>query len=128
MAKKNFMDGLDRVISIHNEPGETTKEAAAEVSPKVEKKKAAAEVMPKAEKKEAAAEKKTGKTKAPKAQESGKTIVFSARVSPDVAEFIKDYAFTKRLNVGEALEKIIYEYKDKYEKNAKNEPILKKDR
>lgn len=39
-------------------------------------------------------------------------------------KFLKDYAFTKRITLRDALDDIVEDFAARYEKNPKNEPIL----
>ena len=122
MAKKNFMDGLDRVIT-NNKPGET----AAEVTPKEEIADKAAEVKKEKSVSKVASDPKPRKPRK-KAEEGKDYVVFTARVTPEAAEFIRNYAFTKRLSIQKAIDDIVFDYKNRYEKNPKNEKLIEKDR
>lgn len=55
-------------------------------------------------------------------------VVFSVRTAEETVNKIKDYAYTKRINVGEALSIIVDEFVAEYNSNISNEPILKHDK
>ena len=58
-------------------------------------------------------------------KEDDQLPTFSARIDREVADMIKDYAFTKRILVGEALTIIVKKFFDDYTADPENEPLLK---
>lgn len=51
--------------------------------------------------------------------------VFSFRIEPETADKIKDYAYTKRISIKEAVETMVDAFIDDYESDPENEPLLK---
>lgn len=60
------------------------------------------------------------KKKTPTAQQP----VFSFRIDPDIADMIKDYAYTKRISIKDAVELMVETFIDDYESDPSNEPLL----
>lgn len=80
-------------------------------------------VMGKTEEPAAAAEPvKAEPTPAAKAE---KPPVFSFRINPETADKIKDYAYTKRISIKEAVETMVDYFIDEYQADPDNEPLLK---
>lgn len=68
---------------------------------------------------------KTGSTPAADQKTGTETPpTFSARIEREVADLIRDYAYTKRISVGEALTVIVKKFFDDYQADPENEPLL----
>jgi len=93
--KKDFNNTFDRIT------GKTEEPAAAPV--------AADPVQ--------AAPKKAAKT-------AEKPPVFSFRIDTETADKIKDYAYTKRISIKEAVETMVDAFIYDYESDPNNEPLL----
>lgn len=61
---------------------------------------------------------------APKAAAKEKPPVFSFRIDPETADKIKDYAYTKRISIKEAVETMVDAFIDDYLADPENEPLL----
>ena len=114
MAKKNYTMGIDRIAGKLAIESDKAAEAA-----EVKKEKSVSKV---------ASDPKPRKPRAKKAEEGKDYVVFTARVTPEAAEFIRNYAFTKRMSIQKAIDDIVFDYKNRYEKNPKNEKLIEKDR
>lgn len=60
----------------------------------------------------------------PKATKTGQPPVFSFRINPETADMIKDYAYTKRISIKEAVEIMVEAFIEDYESDPNNEPLL----
>ena len=58
------------------------------------------------------------------AQEKKQPPVFSFRINPETADKIKDYAYTKRISIKEAVEIMVEAFIDDYQADPNNEPLL----
>ena len=59
-----------------------------------------------------------------KAEKKAQPPVFSFRIDPAVADKIKDYAYTKRISIKEAVETMVEAFIDDYNADPENEPLL----
>lgn len=59
------------------------------------------------------------------AAKAEKPPVFSFRINPETADKIKDYAYTKRISIKEAVETMVDAFIYDYESDPSNEPLLK---
>lgn len=59
-----------------------------------------------------------------KAQPKAQPPVFSFRINPETADKIKDYAYTKRISIKEAVEIMVEKFIDDYLEDPDNEPLL----
>lgn len=72
-----------------------------------------------------AAETTTAATAAPvKAEKKAQPPVFSFRIDPAVADVIKDYAYTKRISIKEAVETMVEAFIEAYNDDPDNEPLI----
>lgn len=55
---------------------------------------------------------------------AAKPPVFSFRINPETADKIKDYAYTKRISIKEAVEIMVDTFIEDYESDPDNEPLL----
>lgn len=55
-------------------------------------------------------------------------VTFTTRIDPKAQEFIRNYAYTKRITMKKAIDEIVFAFKDEYEANPKNEKLLKGER
>lgn len=55
---------------------------------------------------------------------AAKPPVFSFRINPETADKIKDYAYTKRISIKEAVETMVDAFIYDYESDPDNEPLL----
>ena len=46
------------------------------------------------------------------------------RIEPEIADLIKDYAYTKRISIKEAVTEIVETFIADYESDPENEPLL----
>ena len=95
MAKKEVESGFNRLLNPQITAADTKKKS---------------EVKP-----ESDAKKKPEKKADPKPQEKKENVVYSVRLDPGTIDFIKNYAYTKRLKDNQALEEIINKFKSDYE-------------
>ena len=58
------------------------------------------------------------------ATKAEKPPVFSFRINPETADKIKDYAYTKRISIKEAVETMVDAFIYDYESDPDNEPLL----
>lgn len=101
MAKKSFTDTFDRVRGKQEESINTAVPETTE--PKKRK-------------------------RAKKYVEGIDYVTFTTRIDPKAQEFIRNYAYTKRITMKKAIDEIVFAFKDEYEANPKNEKLLKGER
>ena len=70
-----------------------------------------------------AAAKPAPKTEKPK-EPADKLPVFSFRIEPETADMIKDYAYTKRISIKDAVTVMVETFIDDYYNDPNNEPLL----
>lgn len=66
-----------------------------------------------------------GKTEEPAAAETKNGYIFSVRLEKEMADWVRDFAYTKRYTIKEALAVMVNKFMADYQSDPENEPLLK---